>query len=139
MDISICNSSWARLLCNLSTHLILKKSNQDLGFGTIQVRVDTGAHNYWRYNYQSLRFKRFRKIRFRSKLLLGLIYGLAFGFQLHLIFQRIEFIRPIKYWIWRIFKVRIGAFGGLKRTKLNIENYSPRTKTNRGWFYFHWA
>ena len=59
-------------------NLILKKSNQDLGFETIQVRVDTGARNYWRYNYQSLRFKRFRKIRFRSKLLLGLIYGLGF-------------------------------------------------------------
>ena len=41
--------------------------------------------------------KNLRKIQLKSKLSLGLIYGLAFGFKQHLIFQRAEFKKLVLY------------------------------------------
>ena len=49
----------------------------------------------------------------------------AFGFNLHLIFHRVEFKKTVLCSIWRIFMVGIGAFRAFMRTRLNIEPYSP--------------
>ena len=57
----------------------------------------------------------------KSKLSLGLIYGLAFGFKEHLIFLRGELKKPVSYSFWLIFMEGIGAFS---------------TKTNQDRFYF---
>ena len=44
----------------------------------------------------SPRFKKIVKMRLGSELSLGLIYGLiAFGYKLHLVFHRVEFIKPV--------------------------------------------
>ena len=50
---------------------------------------------YWSLDVMNLflspQLKKFGKIQLKSKLSLGLIYGLAFGFKKHLIFQKAEF------------------------------------------------
>ena len=48
----------------------------------------------------------------------------AFGFKLHLIFNRVGFKKPVEYYIWQILMVGIGAFRVLMRIRLNIETYS---------------
>ena len=47
--------------------------------------------------FLSPQLKKFGKIQLKSKLSLGLIYGLAFGFKQHLIFQRAEFKKLVLY------------------------------------------
>ena len=47
--------------------------------------------------FLSPQLKKFGKIQLKSKLLLGIIYGLAFGFKQHLIFQRAEFKKLVLY------------------------------------------
>ena len=45
----------------------------------------------WNESIPEPAIKKFGKIQLKSKLSLGFIYGLAFGFKQHLIFQRVEF------------------------------------------------
>ena len=71
--------------------------------------------------FLSPQLKKFWKIQLKSKLSLGIIYGLAFGFKQHLIFQRAEFRKPVLYSFWLIFMAGIVALS---------------TKTNQGRFYF---
>ena len=51
----------------------------------------------WSLDVMSPQLKKFGKIQLKSKLSLGIIYGLAFGFKLHLIFQRAEFKKLVLY------------------------------------------
>ena len=57
--------------------------------------------------FLSPQLEKFGKIQLKSKLSLGLIYGLAFGFKQHLIFQRAEFKKLVSYSFWLIFMAGI--------------------------------
>ena len=98
------------------------------------LRTQQISHSYLQVTL-SQRFKKFKKIRLRSiSWRWALFTAWASGFEFHLIFHSIEFLKLVKCWIWRILMVGIGAFLVLIRTRLNIGPYSPIKPTKVGFF-----
>ena len=88
--------------------------------------------------HQSRRFKKFKKIRLGSKLLLSLIYGSGFRIYVASIFQQnlvhktglMLYLVDFHSWNWCIL--------GFDENK--TQHWALFfTKTNQGRFYFHWA